>query len=277
MPSAGAGVGQSPVLEHLVATGRAGSDSLAYFEWACGNLDPFLSSSWPAYMPAWGDTVDAGAIEASRDIMPPHEFRRAFGNDWTESYDEVIDLALWDAVRAPSLDPGSDIAVAVDVSADPLAVSIAAAWHLADGTPALELIIHAPGAGSSWIPGRLADLAAGRRIRTIISTSGQPARVIAADLQATAERLGVPFRRMTQGDLASASMRLEEAIRTGDIQVAPHEALDIAVSQAERKAMGDFWRFDRRPGRDASPLFAAATALLGIEELELARVIPRIF
>lgn len=96
------GTAQSTWLANLVARGRAGDPSMAYFEWGIpDDADPEDLDVIAENHPAFGHTFTMDALRGLRDTFGDDAagWARAAGNRWTEVIGGEITAAAWDAVR----------------------------------------------------------------------------------------------------------------------------------------------------------------------------------
>lgn len=127
-----------------------------------------------------------------------------------------------------------------------------AAWSR-DDTAHLEVIENRPGV--SWLVPYLTDVHERLDVRLVVD-SGSPAKDVTRALQAAR----VPVTEMSTGDYAAACGRFTTAVLDRALVVQPDPVLDLAVTAAERRNIGDRWVWDRRRAIDLSPLTAATVA-----------------
>lgn len=103
-----AGTARSVYWRSKVDAGRLAADSgltggLCYFEWSAPpDADISDPATWRQFMPALGHTVDEATIAADLAAMDPAEWRRAYGNQFSDEADEgwrVIPRDVWAAAR----------------------------------------------------------------------------------------------------------------------------------------------------------------------------------
>lgn len=103
-----AGTERSVYWRGKVDSGRLAADSglvdgVAYFEWSAPpEADIGDPATWRLCMPALGITVDEATIAADLAAMDPPEFKRAYGNLFTDEADDgwrVIPRDVWAAAR----------------------------------------------------------------------------------------------------------------------------------------------------------------------------------
>ncbi len=75
----------------------------AFFEWsAADHVDVGDPAAWPAFMPAFGITIQQATVAADLASMPLPEWRRAYANQWPDVAVEgwrVINRDAWEAAQ----------------------------------------------------------------------------------------------------------------------------------------------------------------------------------
>lgn len=263
-----AGTSSSQYLLSKVETGRAlteiGIDvGTCYFEWRGDpNADPADPATWYDCMPALGITAQESAVANFQRTMKANEFRRAFLNIAdTESLDEwaVISADQWSALAAPESKLTDPVAFAADITPDRSFGAIAVAGRTTDGGMHVEIIEHKR--GTSWMPGRIAELVEKwRPCATVVDAAGP-----AGSLLASLEARGIEVIKPTAREAAQAAAQFyDSAVDTCDLRHLDQAPLTAAVSGAQRRRLGDAWAWDRRSvSVDISPLVAASLAAWG--------------
>lgn len=119
-----AGHSASTYLRRKVEIGRAAVSSgsntgVAYFEWSIPeDEDVDDPAVWANRMPAFGVTIESDYIRHARKTMTDGDYRRAIGNQWTETEDRVIPGEWWKAVSDHTVKCSDDVVYAVDARAD---------------------------------------------------------------------------------------------------------------------------------------------------------------
>ena len=258
----------SEVLRQVRGRGRAGGDpSLAYLEWCaepgecvspeCSHLpgsDGCLlddRARWAQANPAAGVRIAEEFIASERLAMAPVEFMRERLGWWedpptADGADDV--LTGWDDAKSGRA-PSGGLALGVDVSADSRSAAIVAC-----GGRALEVVDYRKGAGTAWVPGRVAELRERHKVTAVGLIGGRsPALPLAKDIPGCTV--------LTDGEAAQASVAFARDVNEGRLSHRGQAALDIAVTSAARQLSGDGWRWSRRLSRaDISPLLAAVVA-----------------
>ncbi|MGH2711384.1 MAG: hypothetical protein ACRDH9_09305 [Actinomycetota bacterium] len=224
----------------------------AYFEWSIpleeDHTDPAV---WWARMPALGWTITEAAVAHAQETMEDNEFRRAFGNQWTEdTSDRVISEDLWRAVCHPRAKPSGRPRFGLDIAHDRSSAAIVGA-----GGGAAELLEHH--SGVSWVTERAKALH--RRWKgPIVIDGGGPAAGIADEL----EREKVKVERLQGAAVVAACGRIYDAIADATIKVRTSGRLDAAAGAVRKKPVGDRFVWTRAASAgDITPFFALTLAL----------------
>jgi hypothetical protein len=247
-----AGTSASSYLLRKVEIGRAavnsGSDSgIAYFEWSIpADEDVDDPEVWAYRMPAFGVTIFEDYIRHARSSMTDGDYRRAIGNQWTETDERIIPAEWWRAVCTHDVRT-TDPLFAVDARAD----HSQAAVVKADSQGNVELV--AVRQGVDWLRTAIPEHV-GKSVRLVVDGHG-PVAHIADDL----EREGHTIVRLDSLGVRKACGRFYDAVADRKIQIRTDERLDKAVAAAARKATADLWAWHRdAPGGDL--LMAASLA-----------------
>lgn len=242
----------------LAGTGRR----LAYFEWsapdraALGDRD-----AWAQANPALGIRIDLDSIEAEYDAMPEAEFARERLGIWDDPrHAAVIDPELWATLADRHSQLVDPVAFALEVDPDRKHASIAAAGARRGGGLHVELIANRPGA--SWAVDQLVELTARQPNVGVAIDAGSGAAALVPALTAA----GVTVTFTGARDMASACGRFYDAChethtdrRLHHLNAAP---LNLALSQAKQRPLGDAWAWQRRNlDADITPIVAVTLAL----------------
>jgi hypothetical protein len=229
------GTVESTWLAGLVARGREGDPSVAYFEWAipedadAEDLEVILE-----HHPAAGRTISRGSLEALRATSfadDPAGWARAAGNRWTEVIGGAIAAADWRRLRyADPIPAEAPVAYGAARSADGTQVVIAAA-ALVDDLVVCEIVAVLEG-----------GYGAAEQVRAIctdgpvaIATSG-PSAGLAKQVKRYRRVQLVPC---SDADYSAACADLDDAIGPGAYRFRRHDVLDDAVKVAAKRALGD--------------------------------------
>lgn len=225
------GTADSTWLAALVARGRAGDPTLAYFEWGVpegfdmGDLDGVL-----AHHPAAGHLITVDSLRALRDKLDDaDEFARAAGNRWTDAIGGAIDSRLWEARRYAG-DIPDDVPVGYGAARAHGGehVVIAAAAEL-DGRIVAEIVDVGPVAGA----GERCKFYAGRD-PLAVNPSG-PSAALVDELN----RLRVELVPYTGRDAGAACVNVLDGLKADTYRFRKHQALDDAVKVAGTRIVGD--------------------------------------
>jgi phage terminase large subunit-like protein len=250
-----AGTPASTYLRQKVDIGRAavkaGKDTgIAYFEWAIPeDEDIYDPRVWARHMPAFGYTVSEPVIQGETS-MPEGEFRRAYGNQWTETEERVIPAAWWKAVSAVDVQCESPLFV-IEAKPDHSQACVVKA----DNSGRVELV--AVREKVDWLLSEIPEKV-GKSTSLVVDGHG-PVAHIADDL----EKLGYQVRRLDSLGIRKACGRFFDAIADQKVQVRTDERLDAAVAAAVKKSTTDSFSWHREaPGGEllmaASIAFASA-------------------
>lgn len=256
-----AGMQSSDQLRSVRIRGRNDEGGrLVYFEWSCPDgVDMDDPANWAQANPSMGYRVEQDFIAAERKALPDDVFARERLGIWSEDNDRsVIDAAMWNACADSDSRPGPKIVFGVDVKPDRSTASIASSGRREDGKLHVKIVDHRPGTG--WIVERLAALQERYRPVAVLLDPSGPAGSLIADLaEVGIEPILVNAREMGQACGAFHSDVVNDQMRHAD-----QDSLNLAVSQASTRNLGDAWAWDRRQGRgDICPLVAATLAAHG--------------
>jgi hypothetical protein len=252
------GTDESVPLNEAVDRGRAAVEAgkklgIAYFEWSAhpeADLDD--PDGWWGFMPALGHTTGEEAIAHANLILPPGEYRRAYGNLRTRHDERVIPQSVWDAICGPDVKPDGVLTFALDMNPERSAGAIAVA-----SPGALELVDQRDGTG--WLVDRAKDLHGKHRAVFFVDAKG-PAGTLIPDL----EREGVKVHPVTPAEMVQACGQFFDGVVDRRFRVRTHSKLDDAVAVAAKRTVGDAWAWTRRGASgDISPLVAGTLALFG--------------
>ena len=260
-----AGTAESTWFRSLVDAGRLAAESgattgMAYFECSIpDDVDPADLAAVAAHHPANGYTLRPRALADAARIMKPGEFSRAYGNRWPAGAAEtVIPALVWQLAQdalTPLPGPGG-LALAFDVGLGGADAAIVAGWRDDAGVGHVELVDVRD--GTSWLPGRLADLV--ELVDPVAVVYDRMGPAVAVGDQIT--RDGLDPAPVSFDDLAGAASGFLAGLAERRIGVRPHPALDAAVAAAVRRDVGDRWVWGRRgPANSVAPLIAATLAV----------------
>jgi hypothetical protein len=245
------GTAESTWLAELVARGRDGDTSMAYFEWSipedadAEDLDVIL-----AHHPAAHRTISRESLQGLHDTAfasDPAGWARAAGNRWTEVIGGAISAADWKRLRwADPIPDDAPVGYGAARSADGAQTVIAAAARVGD-LVICEVVAVLPG-----------GYGAAEHIRAL-ATDG-PVAIAASGPSAglagqVAKLRRVRLLELSDRDYSAACADLEDAIAPGAYRFRRHPDLDAAVQVAAKRKLGDGgWVWARRSA--AAPVAA---------------------
>lgn len=255
------GTAASTWLAELVARGRAGDPSLAYFEWGIpDDADPEDLDVIAEHHPAFGHTISPASLRGLRQVFGDDVagWARAAGNRWTEVIGGAIDAEKWKAARyADPIPDDAPVGFGAARAADGSEVVIAAAARVGELTVVeiLDVIpraYRAAAAVDAWTSS--ADLA--------VDPVG-PSAPLHADL-IKAKRDLLPI---TAGSVTTATANVLDGIDAGLVKFRQHPSLDDAVAVAGTRYVGDggkAWA-RRQAGASIAALEAATQAVYALD------------
>jgi phage terminase large subunit-like protein len=242
--------------------GRVGADAgLAYFEWsAAPEADPLDPDAWASANPALGIRIDSEFVGLERSALPDLEFRRERLGVWDDESagaDWVIPLESWEACADPDSEIVDPVVFAVDVSLDRSHASIAAAGRRADGMLGVEVVDYRR--GTSWLGRRLVELVQRHGALAIGLDPGGPSGSLVPELEAAVD---VPVVTFSSRDVAQSCGALYDSVVSGDIRHRAQPELNLAVSTAIKRPLGDAWAWARKGvASEVTTLISATLAL----------------
>lgn len=254
-----AGTDESIYLRRKVEAGRQAvtegkTSDICFIEYAADENAPIDDpNTWRSCMPALGYTISEKVVAHALKTMEEDEFRRAFLNQWTAKTERVIPTAAWERVLA-DVAPDGALVFGVDINPQRSFASIA----VVDREGRAELGQY--GAGTSWVVGRIKELASKWNSPVALDESG-PAGSLVPELEAC----GVQVIKVAGRDLASACGLIYDAIGDEKLHIRNAmpmvEHLTAAVDAARRRPLGDAWAWTRKDtASDISPLVALTVA-----------------
>lgn len=243
--------------------------SLGLFEWSADpDADPISAEAILAANPSigYGGLTLANRRSAFR-TSPEVDYRTEVLCQFVDSkVKPYIDPEAFRAciVAEPDrieIDPDERIVWAVDTSHDRERTTIAAAVHLPDGTPFVQ--IFPPRLGMLWAPDELARMAhESGHVEVMLQERGCPAMEFREPLEARDLRV----RPVPGSWFGIATGQLRDAIRDRRVLFVDQEPLNLAVSVGVTRSFGETQAWSRRDSAlDIAPLVAVTLALYGLE------------
>ena len=246
---------------HVVESGR--DEHVCYVEFSIPmDADIDDPAVWHQFMPMLGVTITEEALRTERTRMADFEFRRAFGNQWTEglhSADAVVAPADWEAMARPTgrRDPDGRGRLAIDVAPDQSSASIGISVEMPDGTRHIEALETRP--GMSWAPARAAEILSkpGRdQFENTVALSLATSGAIVPAL----EQLGLNVSPVAAQDWNAACASFLDGTREKTYVHINDPVLNEAVASAAQSFAGDAWHWKRRGEAPITPLCAVTLA-----------------
>ena len=241
-----AGTPSSTYLRRKVDVGRAAvnggkTSGIAYFEWSIPDDadvdDPVV---WAEFMPAYGITITEETVAHARQTMTDGDFRRAFGNQWTDTEERLIPAEWWAAASQHGVEADVDSSVfAVDARVD----RSAAVVTVGDADGNVELVEFRPGV--SWVLDWFVGGESSRRERRVVVDRNGPLGGVADEL----ERAGLLVVRLDSVGVRKTCGTFFDGLSDGKVRVRDNSLISEAVSHAANRSTADSWAWHREaPG-----------------------------
>jgi len=234
--------------------GLEGKDhQLAWLEWSadpgCDLDDP---KAWAAANPALGTLISHDTVVTERAAASTEGFARERLGIWSAgAAAPVFDIDRWVGLADTAVREPASAVLAIDVSTYGERAAIGVAADVGGKT----LVLCHAGEGMAWVADRVAELVARRDVAEVVLTPGT-ARGLEPDLV----RANVSFKKLNGSDIAASCAAFQEAVKAGTVVHVGQPALDIAISGARTRRMGDATTWDRGFSEDVSPLVACSAA-----------------
>jgi hypothetical protein len=237
-----------------IATLEDPGDTLL-IEWSAPpdpELDIDDPAVWRACQPHWDGRREAW-IRRKRENADEHAFRQHALNQWVPSLTlPVLPPGTWPAV-VTRRGPTGGITFGVEIADDHTRAVI-----IAYGGGVAEVVDEREAASATWIPPRLADLAARHHPAAVALDGTGPARSLAEPVDRALGEAGPPLLVLGGRDMAAGSGQLLDLITGRGIGLRDHPLMQAAVESARRRGSGA-WVWDRAgPGI----VMVAATAAM---------------
>lgn len=181
----------------------------------------------------------------------------------TAAVNVYIEPREWALCLDRTAAPGDGLMLGIDTSADRQHSYIGVAGEVEEGVVAVELV--ASRAGMLWLPQAVAELAEDHGIsRVALQARGCPAAEFIPALQ----DLGLEVIEIYGLHLGASAGRFKDRVRDRTIRHQGQPALDLAISGAVARKLGEQRVWDRSSSVvDIAPLVAVANAAYAIEVL----------
>lgn len=261
-----AGTPASTYLQRKVQLGRAAvragkTSGVAYFEWAIPeDEDVDDPAIWAKRMPAFGVTIREDYIRHARQTMTDGDFRRAIGNQWTETEERVIPGEWWSAVAAHDVVVEKPGVLVVDARADRSRAAVVRADPLGN----VELV--AVRDGVNWVVEQFLG-SVPKSARVVVDKYG-PCGGVADDLVSAGFRVD----RLDSLEVRKSCTRFYDGVADRKLRVRLVDEFDSAVRNAVKRLTSDSWVWHRDvSGGDIlmAASMAYASAVTGVSGVPL--------
>ena len=246
---------------------------LAYLEWSVDpdGMNPEQRRrlrvdrrAWAQANPGYAIRLNEDVITAELGMLDPDDFdaERLGIGDWPEDVTGgwlVVPREQWEPLADARAPRPEVVAFAAEMSWDRRHAMIGLAGR-AGGLVQAELA-ELPRAGPDWLVGRLVELRDQWGPCAVVIDPGGPAR----PLIDAAEAAGLDVAQPTVRDVAGACGQFTDLCRDGGLRHLGQPELDLAVSQARKRDVGELWAWERKTAHVA-PLMAVTLALWGLEK-----------
>jgi phage terminase large subunit-like protein len=235
---------------------------IAYIEYSAPpDCDPYDEDVWRATMPALGITQP---IEAIRSIahggMKLNTWKRAFLNIWVDKASaDVLDSQKWRQLKDPDTERKTRPLLTIDISADRKHACIGMGAATPAGIPLVRIIDYR--AGTGWVVDRILQLREQYEVIDVVIDGAGPANSLVPELEDEYVHVTV----MNARDMAGACGAFYDAVEDLKLRHFGEPALELAVTGAEKRELGDAWAWTRKASMgetrtDISPLVAVTMA-----------------
>jgi phage terminase large subunit-like protein len=250
--------------------GRSGiDDRLCWIEWCADeSVDIDDRAGWAAANPALGIRLDAATIGDEYDQMDEDTFRRERLGIWNGGTSgRVISADRWHVCADTKLrDVGGQVAVSIDVSPDRSSATIASASWTTDGVPYVDVVETRRGE-PDWGIEKFVQICARHEVRAVVIDGSAAATTLVDPLR----QQGVTVTAIQRSQMAKACGGFYDAVMDGQLKHLDQPSLNVALSVARRRAIGDGgWGWSRRDSdADITPIVASTLALWGLTSGEI--------
>jgi hypothetical protein len=210
--------------------------------------------AWARANAAYGRRISDESFLTLYDELGPDLFARECLCLWDAevgSEDRVIPADVWEACCSETVTPDGRLTLGIDVSEDRAYGAIV----VSDVAGRVELI-ESRSSPALWLVDRVVEVA-GRHRASVAFDPGGPAGSYGREIEA----LAISLAEVGPRELSQACGAFYDDAMAGRLQVRRHPRLSAAVAGAEKRSVGDAWRWDRRHAKaDVSPLMAATIA-----------------
>jgi hypothetical protein len=221
----------------------------------CGaddNVDIDDRKQWAKANPSFPHRTPVESMMRLRKKLSGDGFRREGLGVYDTADTKGLDIVRWASLLNHSADQPPRASLVVDVAPDRRWSSIGIAGESGDKT----LVLCLREAGTAWLVPTVVELQAARDISEVSITPDQ-AKAVKPDLI----RAGVDFKTLTRGDMGASCAAMQQAVKDATVVHVGQAELDVAVSNARTRYVGEVEQWDRRDSAvDISPLVACSAA-----------------
>ncbi len=242
------------------------SGRLAWCGWeTAGDADVADVAVWARANPALGIRISVDHVRAELEAMPPDDFARerlCVPDALAAGGHGPIDVAVWARLVADRPVTGR-LVVGVDVSPNLEHGAVGVAGSGPDGARLVEVVDAR--VGSSWIPGRVAELVARHLdVGAVVVDPRSPAAGIVNDLRQVCQVAGIELVEVSTAEHVRAVGSILQRISAGSLLHRRQPVLDSAVAAARLRKLGDAAAFSRRSSADNIAPLVAVTLAAGV-------------
>lgn len=234
-----------------------------YHEWSMEKDDDLDDiETWKKANPSLGLRLDVEDVQAERIALSDRAFAIERLGSWDANVGTTLfEPDLWANLTDETSQLDNSLVLAIDVNPMRTCASISVAGYRKDGKFHVETIENRA-SGVAWVVPRIREIAEKQNIKTVVFDSGGPAGALADDLS----RLrGIKLKAIGARDVANAAGKFFDAVINGDLHHLSQPALNISVTNASRRKIGDAWGFSRNNNAiDLTPLVSCSFALWGV-------------
>lgn len=258
------------VFDRFRTRGIEGKDHRsAWFEWSADpNADLDDAEQWAQANPALGGRISWDNVIAERAVASDEGFARERLGIWDGgTASQVISPDRWHGCADTSLrDAGGEVAVAIDVAPDRSSATIASASWTSEGFPYVDVVETRRGE-PDWGIEKFVEICARHQVRSVVIDG----RSAATSLVDPLRQRGVTVTTTQSGQMGKACGGFYDAVMDGKLKHLEQPALNLSLSVARRRNIGDgAWGWSRRDSEaDITPIVAATLALWGLTSAEI--------
>jgi hypothetical protein len=262
-------VGGEPMF-NLKDRGEAGtSRRLAWFDWGAeSDVDQDDPHEWAKSNPALGVRITSEWVAGEQESMTPEGFGRERLGIWpNRNADSSIKAEDWSTIADPASRRAGPIAIAVDITPNRDAASIAIYGIRPDGLGHAEIIENRPGV--RWIVPRLIELRDAHKVVAFTFDAAGPAGSLLIPMEKAEFVRCADEDEPKLGELAIPTTRqvtaacgdFIDSVKAEDFRHIDQPQFNTAALGAKTRPVGDAKAWARKtPATDISPLVAATLA-----------------